>query len=40
LAAGPAGKLHVNPPASHVLAQGELLVVMGSEEALRSLPGT
>jgi len=40
LAAGPAGKLHVNPPASHVLAQGELLVVMGSEEALRSLPGS
>jgi trk system potassium uptake protein TrkA len=30
----------VNPPASHVLAQGELLVVMGSEEALRSLPGS
>jgi trk system potassium uptake protein TrkA len=40
LAAGPAGKLHVNPPASHVLAEGELLVVMGSEEALRSLPGS
>lgn len=40
LAAGPAGKLHVNPPASHVLAQGELLVVMGSEESLRSLPGS
>ena len=40
LAAGPAGKLHVNPPASHVLAQGELLVVMGSEDALRSLPGS
>jgi trk system potassium uptake protein TrkA len=40
LAAGPAGKLHVNPPASHVLAAGELLVVMGSEEALRALPGS
>jgi trk system potassium uptake protein TrkA len=40
LAAGPAGQLHVNPPASHVLAQGELLVVMGSEESLRSLPGS
>jgi trk system potassium uptake protein TrkA len=39
LAAGPVGYLDVNPPASHVLAQGELLVVMGSEEALRSLPG-
>ena len=39
LAAGPVGHLDVNPPASHVLAQGELLVVMGSEEALRSLPG-
>jgi trk system potassium uptake protein TrkA len=40
LAAGPAGKLDVNPPASHVLANGELLVVMGSEEALRALPGS
>lgn len=40
LAAGPSGNLHVNPPASHVLAEGELLVVMGSEEALRSLPGS
>ena len=40
LAAGPAGKLHVNPPASHVLANGELLVVMGSEESLRSLPAS
>ena len=40
LAAGPVGHLDVNPPASHVLAQGELLVVMGSEEALRSLPGS
>ena len=25
LAAGPVGRLHVNPPASHVLAEGELL---------------
>ena len=40
LAAGPVGGLHVNPPASHVLTQGELLVVMGSEEALRALPGS
>jgi trk system potassium uptake protein TrkA len=40
LAAGPSGQLHVNPPASHVLAEGELLVVMGSSEALRSLPGS
>ena len=40
LAAGPAGKLDVNPPASHVLAKGELLVVMGSEDALRALPGS
>ncbi len=38
LAAGPAGQLHVNPPASHVLQEGELLVVMGSSEALRALP--
>ena len=40
LAAGPVGHLDVNPPASHVLAEGELLVVMGSEESLRSLPGS
>ncbi|MFM7314117.1 MAG: potassium channel family protein [Cyanobium sp.] len=40
LAAGPSGALHVNPPASHVLADGELLVVMGSGEALRALPGS
>ena len=40
LAAGPAGALHVNPPASHVLSEGQLLVVMGSGEALRSLPGS
>ena len=40
LAAGPAGQLHVNPPASHVLQPGELLVVMGSGEALANLPGS
>ena len=40
LAAGPVGRLHVNPPASHVLAEGELLVVMGSSESLRALPGS
>ena len=40
LAAGPAGELHVNPPASHVLAGGELLVVMGSEDSLRALPAS
>jgi trk system potassium uptake protein TrkA len=39
LAAGPVGHLNVNPPASHVLAECELLVVIGSEEALRNLPG-
>ncbi len=40
LASGPAGELHVNPPASHVLADGELLVVMGSEDSLRALPAS
>ena len=40
LAAGPAGQLQVNPPASHVLEEGELLVVIGLEEALRNLPGS
>jgi hypothetical protein len=30
----------VNPPASHVLEAGELLVVMGSSEALAGLPGS
>jgi trk system potassium uptake protein TrkA len=39
LAAGPDNQLTVNPPASHVLAAGELLVVMGSSEALAALPG-
>lgn len=39
LAAGPDHQLTVNPPASHVLAAGELLVVMGASEALAKLPG-
>ena len=39
LAAGPDNKLKVNPPASHVLQSNELLVVMGSSEALAQLPG-
>jgi trk system potassium uptake protein TrkA len=39
LAAGPDNKLTVNPPASHVLEAGELLVVMGSSEHLAQLPG-
>jgi trk system potassium uptake protein TrkA len=38
LAAGPENQLTVNPPASHVLNEDELLVVMGSSEALESLP--
>jgi trk system potassium uptake protein TrkA len=38
LAAGPENHLTVNPPASHVLNENELLVVMGSSEALESLP--
>jgi trk system potassium uptake protein TrkA len=38
LAAGPENQLTVNPPASHVLKAGELLVVMGSAEALNGLP--
>jgi len=40
LAAGPKGQLQVNPQASHLLQEDELLVVMGSNEALRSLPGS
>jgi trk system potassium uptake protein len=40
LAAGPDNHLTVNPPASHVLASGELLVVMGSSESLAGLPGS
>jgi len=39
LAAGPDNQLIVNPPASHVLAAGELLVVMGASDALAKLPG-
>jgi trk system potassium uptake protein TrkA len=38
LAAGPANRLTFNPPASTVLGQGELLVVMGSYKALEALP--
>jgi len=38
LAAGPTNRLTFNPPASYTLAAGELLVVMGSCEALEALP--
>ncbi|MFZ0408744.1 MAG: TrkA family potassium uptake protein [Cyanobium sp.] len=38
LAAGPVNRLTVNPPASQVLQENELLVVMGSSEALEALP--
>ena len=37
LAAGPERKVTVNPPASHVLGADELLVVIGSSEALENL---
>ncbi len=37
LAAGPERKVTVNPPASHVLGADELLVVIGSSEALEDL---
>ena len=40
LAVGPQGQLQVNPQASHLMQADELLVVMGSNEALRSLPGS
>ncbi len=40
LAAGPQNQLTVNPPASHVLNEGELLVVMGTSQALEALPPT
>ncbi|MGB5136169.1 MAG: TrkA family potassium uptake protein [Prochlorococcaceae cyanobacterium] len=40
LAAGPDNDLTVNPPASHVLQAGELLVVMGATTALAKLPGS
>ncbi len=38
LAAGPENRLTVNPPASYVLNDGELLVVMGASESLEALP--
>ena len=38
LAAGPENQLTVNPPASQILNAGELLVVMGSADALEALP--
>ena len=38
LAAGPAEQLTVNPPAKYVLERGNVLVVMGSMEALQKLP--
>ncbi|MFM7734266.1 MAG: potassium channel family protein [Cyanobium sp.] len=37
LAVGPERKVTVNPPASHVLGPDELLVVIGSSEALEDL---
>ena len=40
LAAGPQSSLTVNPPASHVLEQGHLLVVMGLVDDLQRLPKT
>jgi trk system potassium uptake protein TrkA len=40
LAAGPDNQLTVNPPASHVLQKGELLVVMGASDDLAELPGS
>lgn len=40
LAAGPQRSLLVNPPASHVLEQGHLLVVMGLMDDLQKLPKT
>ena len=40
LAAGPAGDLMVNPPASHVLMYGHVLVVMGLTDDLQNLPRT
>ena len=38
LAAGPAEQLTVDPPAKYVLERGNVLVVMGSMEALQKLP--
>ena len=40
LAAGPQNQLTVNPPASQILQPEEVLVVMGSSEALESLPSS
>jgi trk system potassium uptake protein TrkA len=40
LAAGPAKELMVNPPASHVLHDGHVLVVMGLTDDLQELPKT
>ena len=40
LAAGPQSDLTVNPPASHVLEEGHLLVVMGLVDDLQRLPKT
>ena len=40
LAAGPAKELMVNPPASHVLQDGQVLVVMGLTDDLQELPKT
>ncbi|MCP9888230.1 TrkA family potassium uptake protein [Cyanobium sp. ATX 6A2] len=39
LAAGPDNALKVNPPATHVLQSGQLLVVMGTTTDLAKLPG-
>ena len=39
LAVGPDNNLTVNPPASHVLETGQMIVVMGSSEHLSQLPG-
>ena len=40
LAAGPAAALMVNPPATHVLMEGHVLVVMGLTDDLQNLPRT
>ena len=40
LAAGPAADLMVNPPATHVLMEGRVLVVMGLTDDLQNLPRT
>lgn len=38
LATGPENQLVFNPPASHLLGEGDLLVVMGTVDALEGLP--